>query len=212
MQIQTLLWLQPVQGMVRFDWQQCYRFLQRPDSFYLWGLCTYLLLGSVHQVSVVVLVVWVFWRDLERDWEISFFSTMRKQKTVLVRMDSLRLALARPTLSLVRLITHSCQVRPVFPRPTQISDRAYLYLMASNLLLRLSWTYKLSPHLRHDHAVVFCIVILEVVRRCQWIAVRFEVELRKLQGSDSSLLPLVPGKQRRLGGIPGGGDLSPRIM
>lgn len=152
-----------------------------------------------------------FW-DLERDWEISFFSAMRKQKTVLVRMDSLRPALARPTLSLMRLLTHSCQVRPVFPRPTQVSDRAYLYLMASNLLLRLSWTYKLSPHLRHDHAVVFCIVILEVVRRCQWIAVRFEVELRKLQGSDSSLLPLVPGKQRRLGGIPGGGDLSPRII
>ena len=101
-----------------------------------------------------------FW-DVERDWEISYFSSMRRKKTVMVR--------------------------PVLPHPTQISERTYLYLMASNLLLRLSWTYKLSPHLRRDHMVVFCIVILEVVRRCQWIAVRFEVELRKMQSSNASL-------------------------
>lgn len=114
-----------------------------------------------------------FW-DVERDWEISFFSSMRRKRTVLVR--------------------------PVLPQPTQISERTYLYLMASNLMLRLSWTYKLSPHLRRDHMVVFCIVILEVLRRCQWIAVRFEVELRKMQSSNSSLA-LISGK-RRLGGIP----------
>ena len=127
-----------------------------------------------------------FW-DVERDWEISFFSMMRKKKSALVR--------------------------PVLPQPTQVSDAAYFYLMASNLLLRLSWTYKLSPHLRRDHMVVFCIVVLEVLRRCQWIVVRVEVELRKIQGSNPHLPPLVMGK-RRLGGIPGpprSPNLSPRI-
>ena len=126
-----------------------------------------------------------FW-DIERDWEISFFSLMRRRKSVLVR--------------------------PALPQPTQISERTYLYLMISNLLLRLSWGYKLSPHLRRDHMVVFCIVILEVLRRCQWIAVRFEVELRKIQNANGSLA-LVSGK-RRLGGIPSSGSptVSPRII
>lgn len=40
----------------------------------------------------------------------------------------------------------------------------YLYLMASNLLLRLSWTYKLSPHLRDHHVVVTLVVLAEAFR------------------------------------------------
>lgn len=40
----------------------------------------------------------------------------------------------------------------------------YLYLMASNLALRLSWTYKLSPHLRDHHVVVFLIALAEAFR------------------------------------------------
>ena len=40
----------------------------------------------------------------------------------------------------------------------------YLYLMASNLALRLAWTYKLSPHLREHHVVVFFIVLAEAFR------------------------------------------------
>jgi hypothetical protein len=40
----------------------------------------------------------------------------------------------------------------------------YLYLMVSNLVLRLSWTYKLSPHLRDHHVVVFFIVLAEAFR------------------------------------------------
>jgi hypothetical protein len=36
--------------------------------------------------------------------------------------------------------------------------------MASNLALRLSWTYKLSPHLREHHAVVFAVALAETFR------------------------------------------------
>lgn len=51
-------------------------------------------------------------------------------------------------------------------RPQLLYRRSfYLYLMVSNLLLRLSWAYKLSPHLRDHHAVVFCIVLAEAFRR-----------------------------------------------
>lgn len=42
-------------------------------------------------------------------------------------------------------------------------DRAfYYYLMASNLVLRLAWTYKLSPHLRRNHDTVLAFTLLEV--------------------------------------------------
>ena len=44
----------------------------------------------------------------------------------------------------------------LFKRPV------YYYLMASNLLLRLSWTYKLSPHLRHNFDTVLAFTLLEV--------------------------------------------------
>ncbi len=40
----------------------------------------------------------------------------------------------------------------------------YYYLMASNLLLRLAWTYKLSPHLRRNHDTVLAFTLLEVGR------------------------------------------------
>ena len=107
-----------------------------------------------------------FW-DVERDWEISFFSRL------FTRQRGSR--------------------RPVLPHPTQISRLTYHYLMVSNALLRLSWTYKLSPHLRRDHMVVFCIVILEAFRRFQWVFVRVEVEMRKIQASHPELGTLVPG-------------------
>ena len=45
----------------------------------------------------------------------------------------------------------------------------YYYLMVSNLLLRLSWTYKLSPHLRHNFDTVLLFTLLEV-RRVPWPA------------------------------------------
>ena len=50
-----------------------------------------------------------YW-DVERDWEIGWFSVMRKRRTPFVK--------------------------PILPQPTQIADRTYFYLMASNLVLR----------------------------------------------------------------------------
>ena len=49
------------------------------------------------------------------------------------------------------------------------------YLCISNLVLRLLWTYKLSPHLRHNHATVMFFTLLEAFRRFQWMFVRTEV-------------------------------------
>ena len=48
----------------------------------------------------------------------------------------------------------------------------YYYLMASNLLLRLSWTYKLSPHLRHNFDTVLVFTLMEARPRrpaLEWV-------------------------------------------
>ena len=105
--------------------------------------------------------------DIERDWEISFFKNAAKKNP------------------------------PKLPSPTQIPARAYHYLMISNLILRLSWAYKLSPHLRRNHIIVFVIVILEAFRRFQWIFARVEVEMRKVQLAHPDMGQLVPGLGRR---------------
>lgn len=52
--------------------------------------------------------------------------------------------------------------QPVF-RSELFFDRVfYYYLMVSNLILRLAWTYKLSPHLRRNHDTVLAFTLLEV--------------------------------------------------
>ena len=119
--------------------------------------------------------------DIERDWEISFFKNATRR------------------------------VLPVLPNPTQIPARGYHYLMISNLILRLSWAYKLSPHLRRNHIIVFVIVILEAFRRFQWIFARVEVEMRKIQTSHPEMGQLVPGSgRRRHVGLPSTkGNMSP---
>lgn len=131
-----------------------------------------------------------FW-DIERDWEISFFSQMKSKK--------------------------SLAVQPVLQPVLQYNKLFYMYLMVSNALLRLLWTYKLSPHLRRNHTAVFIVVCGEAFRRSQWIFVRIEVELRKIQAARPELGQLVPAiSHNTSGGGPQqlapvlGGDVAPR--
>ena len=46
----------------------------------------------------------------------------------------------------------------------------------SDAVLRGTWTYKLSSHLRHNEALVFGMAALEVLRRFQWSFFRVETE------------------------------------
>lgn len=56
--------------------------------------------------------------------------------------------------------------RPVLRSELFFQRAFYYYLMASNLLLRLAWTYKLSPHLRRNHDTVLAFTLLEVGVQC----------------------------------------------
>ncbi|GJN35361.1 hypothetical protein PR202_gb24124 [Eleusine coracana subsp. coracana] len=56
----------------------------------------------------------------------------------------------------------------------------YYWVLGSNLVLRCTWTYKLSAHLRHNYLTVFTIAALEIVRRFQWVFFRVENEWNKM--------------------------------
>ena len=65
--------------------------------------------------------------------------------------------------------------RPALPDAISYPPAFYWYLCASNAALRLMWIYKLSPHLRHNHATVMLFTLAEGFRRFQWMFVRTEV-------------------------------------
>ncbi|KAF7109961.1 hypothetical protein CFC21_110136 [Triticum aestivum] len=56
----------------------------------------------------------------------------------------------------------------------------YYWVLGSNLVLRCTWTYKLSAHLRHNYLTVFAITALEMLRRFQWVFFRVENEWNKM--------------------------------
>jgi len=57
----------------------------------------------------------------------------------------------------------------------------YYRAILLNLFLRISWTYKLAPHLRHNSGFLWLVTAAEITRRFQWSLFRVEVEyLRRL--------------------------------
>jgi hypothetical protein len=64
----------------------------------------------------------------------------------------------------------------VFLRHTLIygQPEAYYFAIVSNFLLRASWTYKLSSHLRHNSGTILLVTALEITRRFQWSLFRVE--------------------------------------
>jgi hypothetical protein len=77
------------------------------------------------------------------------------------------------------------------------SSAVYVALIAVDLVLRISWTYKLSAHLRHLHWFVAVMTLLEIMRRWLWVFVRIENELRKVQSRQPQLSPLIPHTPKR---------------
>ncbi|KAJ8749289.1 hypothetical protein K2173_018770 [Erythroxylum novogranatense] len=61
----------------------------------------------------------------------------------------------------------------------------YFWVIGSNLILRCTWTYKLSAHLRHNYLTVFTIAALEIFRRFQWVFFRVEKEWNKMTSKGS---------------------------
>lgn len=92
-----------------------------------------------------------FYWDVNRDWDLSTFTRIFKFN--------------RP-----HFLSHL-----LFGRKW-----VYIWVLGSNLILRCTWTYKLSAHLRHNYLTVFTITALEIFRRFQWIFFRVENEWNKM--------------------------------
>ncbi|CAA7049562.1 unnamed protein product [Microthlaspi erraticum] len=85
-----------------------------------------------------------FW-DILRDWDLSVFTRIFK--------------FTRPNIC-----SHLLYGR----------RWVYIWVIGSNLVLRWTWTYKLSAHLRNNYITVFIITLLEIYRRFQWAFFRIE--------------------------------------
>ncbi|KAM7270625.1 hypothetical protein ACFE04_029839 [Oxalis oulophora] len=91
-----------------------------------------------------------FYWDVKRDWDMSGFTRIFK--------------FSKPNLCSYILYGRTW---------------VYVWVIGSNLILRCTWTYKLSAHLRHNYLTLFTIAALEIFRRFQWIFFRVENEWNK---------------------------------
>ncbi|KAG5595161.1 hypothetical protein H5410_036393 [Solanum commersonii] len=108
-------------------------------------------------VSAVVNCLYSFYWDLTRDWDLSCFTLVFK-------------------FNKPHILSHCLYGR----------KWVYFWVIGSNLILRCTWTYKLSAHLRHNYLTVFTITALEMFRRFQWVFFRVENEWNKISTKSSN--------------------------
>ncbi|KAK6131177.1 hypothetical protein DH2020_035081 [Rehmannia glutinosa] len=122
-------------------------------------------------LSSVLNSLYSFYWDITRDWDLSCFTRIFK-------------------FSKPHILSHLLYGR----------KWVYLWVIGSNLILRCTWTYKLSAHLRHNYLTVFTITALEMLRRFQWVFFRVENEWNKTNSKSSSQLSMIdmPKEEERL--------------
>ena len=125
-----------------------------------------------------------YW-DVERDWEVSWFSNRGGGGGNGNGGNS-------GSISLVRA--------PIIKSSATLSKRYYLWLLGSNVVGRLAWLHRLHPATRAWPLAPVAAGALEAARRAQWVPARVEVELRKIGGEIGGL-----GEQGQLLGTPRGG-------
>ncbi len=112
--------------------------------------------------TVFVNSFYSFYWDVAKDWDLTLFSSLSR---------------------------NSPHIRPNHPfglRPkTFFAPNQYYIAIAIDLLLRCTWSLKLSPHLDHFadfESGIFLMEFLEVGRRWMWIFLRVETEWVRFLG------------------------------
>lgn len=108
-------------------------------------------------LSSVINSLYSFYWDVSRDWDLS----------------NSRIFMFK-NLSVISNLIHAQQW-------------VLYWVLGSNLILRCTWTYKLSAHLRHNYITVFTITVLEMLRRFQWVFFRVDNEWNKMNHKQGSL-------------------------
>lgn len=103
-------------------------------------------------VAVIVNSLYSFYWDVAKDWDLSLFSSARNS----------------------HMHAYGLRARLYFP-----SKELYYFAIITDLLLRCTWSLKLSPHLDHFadfESGIFLMEFLEIGRRWMWIFFRVETE------------------------------------
>jgi hypothetical protein len=127
-------------------------------------------------LAVTINSLYSFYWDVARDWDLTLFSNAQRRNSP----------------------EHPFGLRK---RLAIGSPWAYYWAIGTDLILRCTWSMKLSPHLDHltdFESSIFLIEFLEVFRRWMWIFLRVETEwLRNTStglGTDDILLGDWDGK------------------
>lgn len=138
--------------------------------------------------AVAVNSLYSFYWDVAKDWDLTLFSSLSSLPSSLSQPTTFPLSSTQTPFGL--------RARLYFP-----SRELYYFVIITDLLLRCTWSLKLSPHLDHFadfESGIFLMECLEVGRRWMWIFFRVETEwVRNTQA---------PGLMGGLGG-PGADDV-----
>ncbi|KAI6045994.1 EXS family-domain-containing protein [Pisolithus marmoratus] len=135
-------------------------------------------------VAVVVNSLYSFWWDLTNDWGLDllklrhteshnhplYADVFPSQQTGIDRSP-----LTHPIVSR-RSSAHPYGLRPILLYPLSV----YPLIVFLNLVLRMTWSIKLSSHLHlqsEGSIVIFCLEVAEVLRRWMWVFLRIEWEV-----------------------------------
>lgn len=105
-----------------------------------------------------------FYWDIARDWDLTLFSPKRNDPSHPYGLRRMR----------------------VFDAPS-----LYYAVIVVDLVLRCSWSMKLSVHLEHFNDIeggIFMLELLEIFRRWMWVFFRVEAEWLRARASGDVLL------------------------
>jgi len=123
-------------------------------------------------LAVFVNSLYSFYWDVAKDWDLTLFSSFSSLPPFSKSPRSLHRNTDAP---------FGLRERLVFPNPS-----IYYYAITLDLLLRFTWSLKLSPHLDHFadfESGIFVLECAEVGRRWMWIFFRVETEWVRSLGS-----------------------------
>lgn len=127
-------------------------------------------------VACITNSLYSFWWDVTKDWDLTLFK--KSPKSRLTASDS-SLELRSPDIPHYGL-RHNLTFSPTI----------YYAAIVLDLLLRMLWSVKLSPHLHslaEYESGVFTMECLEVLRRWMWIFLRVECEHHRVHSSEGSI-------------------------
>ncbi|WFD35256.1 protein-ER retention protein [Malassezia cuniculi] len=165
-------------------WLSAWRGQIAPTIRTVLGVDTALALSGVWLVSVLVNTIFSFWWDVTNDWGLEVL----KPNSLMAAWDHSRLPAIHRRVDededlelTVRRSSHSrhASVLRAPEKPLPLPPAVYYVLLGVNLLLRFTWSLKMSAHLHYLvewERQLLLFEALELARRSVWLLLRVEWE------------------------------------